>query len=35
MKEIFIGTSGWNYKHWKGKFYPENIAVKNWLQAEV
>lgn len=22
---IFIGTSGWHYKHWKGTFYPENI----------
>ena len=22
-KKIFIGTSGWSYKHWVGKFYPE------------
>lgn len=22
---IFIGTSGWNYKHWKGIFYPEGL----------
>jgi uncharacterized protein YecE (DUF72 family) len=20
--KIYIGTSGWNYAHWKGKFYP-------------
>lgn len=24
--KVHIGTSGWNYKHWKGNFYPENIA---------
>src|SRR5690606_21291439 len=23
--EIFIGTSGWHYKHWTGTFYPENL----------
>ncbi|HEY8937886.1 MAG TPA: DUF72 domain-containing protein, partial [Cyclobacteriaceae bacterium] len=22
---IHIGTSGWNYKHWMGTFYPETI----------
>jgi uncharacterized protein YecE (DUF72 family) len=22
---IYIGTSGWHYKHWKGTFYPESI----------
>lgn len=22
---IFIGTSGWSYKHWKGNFYPAEI----------
>ena len=27
----FIGTSGWNYKHWKGNFYPEDITQKEWL----
>ena len=21
--KIQIGTSGWHYKHWLGKFYPE------------
>jgi len=28
-KLIYIGTSGWCYDHWRGKFYPEEI--KNWL----
>ncbi|HDI78910.1 MAG TPA: DUF72 domain-containing protein [Desulfobacteraceae bacterium] len=27
-----IGTSGWNYPHWKGRFYPENISRNRWLE---
>ncbi len=23
--KIYIGTSGWSYKHWKGKFYPIDL----------
>ena len=30
--KIFIGTSGWNYKHWKGNFYPEELKQKKWLE---
>ena len=26
-----IGTSGWNYKHWKEIFYPVKVAVPKWL----
>lgn len=26
---IYIGTSGWSYKHWRGTFYPEEIKVKD------
>ena len=26
---IYIGTSGWSYKHWHGTFYPEEIKVKD------
>jgi uncharacterized protein YecE (DUF72 family) len=29
---IWIGTSGWTYKHWKGKFYPEKISQRLWLE---
>lgn len=29
--KIIIGTSGWNYKHWKGDFYPEEIKQKDWF----
>ena len=25
---IYIGTSGWSYKHWKGNFYPGDIRQK-------
>jgi uncharacterized protein YecE (DUF72 family) len=27
----WIGTSGWNYKHWKGSIYPPGVAQKRWL----
>jgi uncharacterized protein YecE (DUF72 family) len=30
-KRIYIGTSGWNYKGWKGKLYPESLSQKDWL----
>ena len=26
-----IGTSGWNYNHWKSVFYPEDLSANNWL----
>ncbi|RTL61162.1 MAG: DUF72 domain-containing protein [Hyphomicrobiales bacterium] len=26
-----IGTSGWTYEGWRGPFYPEEVAKKNWL----
>jgi uncharacterized protein YecE (DUF72 family) len=29
---IHIGISGWNYKHWKEKFYPEDIPQKKWFE---
>ncbi|WP_245409589.1 DUF72 domain-containing protein [Allosphingosinicella vermicomposti] len=29
--KIRIGCSGWNYKHWRGLFYPEKMAAKNWF----
>jgi uncharacterized protein YecE (DUF72 family) len=30
-QKIYIGTSGWNYKSWKSKFYPEELTQKEWL----
>lgn len=29
--KIRIGCSGWNYRHWRGAFYPEGLPVKNWF----
>ncbi|PIQ88259.1 MAG: hypothetical protein COV72_09095 [Candidatus Omnitrophica bacterium CG11_big_fil_rev_8_21_14_0_20_42_13] len=34
-RPIYIGTSGWNYPHWRGVFYPEGLAQKNWLAYYV
>jgi len=31
--EIRIGTSGWQYKHWSGRFYPEKTPTGRMLQA--
>ncbi|MGV3762222.1 DUF72 domain-containing protein [Parapedobacter sp.] len=28
---IYIGTSGWHYNHWKKNFYPENLKQPDWL----
>jgi uncharacterized protein YecE (DUF72 family) len=30
--DIRIGTSGWHYDHWKGRFYPEKLPQTKWLQ---
>jgi len=27
----FIGTSGWDYPHWKHRFYPDDLKTANWL----
>ncbi len=36
MPEIYIGTSGFNYKHWSnGVFYPEDIPQRKWLEYYV
>jgi uncharacterized protein YecE (DUF72 family) len=29
--KLHIGTSGWHYKHWIGKFYPESLTAKEQL----
>ncbi|WP_022682911.1 DUF72 domain-containing protein [Sphingobium bisphenolivorans] len=28
---IRIGCSGWNYRHWRGRFYPEKLPMKQWF----
>ena len=32
---LYIGTSGWNYKHWRGVFYPEGLPVGRWLEHYI
>lgn len=34
-KHVYIGTSGWSYKHWRGTFYPEEIKVKDHFSYYV
>lgn len=29
--KIHVGTSGWQYDHWKGPFYPEDLSKKEWF----
>lgn len=29
--QIHIGTSGWSYDHWKGRYYPTDLARSRWL----
>ena len=28
---LYVGTSGYSYKEWKGKFYPQNLPAKQML----
>ena len=32
MRKLWIGTSGWTYKGWRGSFYPSDVPMKNWLR---
>jgi uncharacterized protein YecE (DUF72 family) len=29
--QFLIGTSGWNYPHWRGVFYPRDVPPRAWL----
>jgi uncharacterized protein YecE (DUF72 family) len=31
-KPVHIGCSGWNYRDWRGIFYPEKLPAKRWLE---
>jgi uncharacterized protein YecE (DUF72 family) len=30
--EIRIGCSGWQYRHWRGRFYPRDLPQDRWLE---
>jgi uncharacterized protein YecE (DUF72 family) len=32
MSEVRIGTSGWQYRHWRGRFYPTDLPTAKWLE---
>jgi uncharacterized protein YecE (DUF72 family) len=29
---VYLGTSGWQYSHWKGRFYPPDVKQTSWLE---
>lgn len=29
---IFVGTSGWQYDDWRGRFYPKDLPKSGWLE---
>lgn len=29
---IRIGCSGWQYRHWRGRFYPRDLPAERWLE---
>ena len=31
LPRLRVGCSGWNYKSWKGRFYPAGLAASKWL----
>jgi uncharacterized protein YecE (DUF72 family) len=31
MARYYIGTSGWHYDDWRGRFYPEKLPKTQWL----
>ena len=32
---FLVGTSGWTYDHWKGRFYPTGLARSRWFDYYV
>ena len=29
---LYVGTSGWQYAHWRASFYPRKLAQRTWLE---
>jgi uncharacterized protein YecE (DUF72 family) len=29
---VLVGTSGWQYRHWRGAFYPKDVPQRLWLE---
>lgn len=32
MTRLLVGTSGWQYRHWRGAFYPAGVPQRLWLE---
>jgi uncharacterized protein YecE (DUF72 family) len=32
MVAVIIGTSGWQYRDWRGRFYPQRLPQRLWLE---
>lgn len=32
VSNIYVGTSGWHYDDWRGRFYPEKLPKTKWLE---
>lgn len=30
--DCYIGTSGWHYDDWRGRFYPEKLVKAKWFE---
>ena len=31
MRTVHVGTSGWQYRDWRGPFYPRDLPQREWL----
>jgi uncharacterized protein YecE (DUF72 family) len=31
MRRVHVGTSGWQYRDWRGAFYPRDLPQRDWL----
>ena len=29
---VLVGTSGWQYRDWRGTFYPAGVPQRRWLE---
>ena len=32
LAPIRVGCSGWQYKHWRGEFYPQDVPTTRWFE---
>ena len=35
MARVRVGCSGWQYRHWRGRFYPPDLPQARWLEYYV